>query len=192
MNQTSSQEQEQGLNLSQVVWLIWLGAHIWGLPTELIWRRWFGSRYIDGYLLPAALWPMFFAAWLAPQYDLTWTLVAFWFVILMGAYQALQARWLDRRGFVRHSQYDGYPYLCVIFPLDETRCKMRWEVAAALLLAVLSAVISPSLMFFLLGSCCAVVIKNALREIYQSFLTTDLRDARIEQQSLSRQLNDRW
>ena len=138
--------------------LFW-AAHIWGLPLELLWRRWFGSRYIDWLLLPAAIWPMIFASLLFPEYDVTWTLWGFWVIVLLGVYHAIMARRLDRRGFLRHSQYSGYPQLCRWFPRHEVACKNRWEPAITLLLALPALAISPSLMLFLVGACLAGVIK---------------------------------
>jgi hypothetical protein len=134
---------------------------------------------------------MFFAALVAPEYPIGWTIWAFWIVIALGAYHNFVARWLDYRGMERHSQYDGQPFLCRFLPVSERTCKWFLEFVLGLAAAVPCIFVSPSLMLFMAGSSVALQLKNAIRVAYQENLMTDLRDARLEQQALSRRLNDR-
>lgn len=190
MSTHDPQVQHKPLTMSNAIMLLWLGCHVWALPHELLWRRYFGSRYIDGWLLAAAIWPMFFCVFLAPEFGIGWAWVACWLILFFGVYHGIVARGLDRRGIVRHSQYNGFPILCRIFPLDEETCKMRWELLLTALVSLPAVIISPSLTAFLWGSCLATIVKGVITETYQQNLMTDMRDARLEQQSLARRMQD--
>jgi hypothetical protein len=188
------QEQENGqrqFTVSDAAHLVFMAAHIWQLPLEFVFRRHFGSRYVGPSLLVAAIWPMFFAGLLFPEVSAEWTIWAFWLILLLGVYHRCVAIWLDRKGVVRHSRWNGTPALRRYFPSISSHAALAAESCFTILLGIPSALISPSLTLFLIGALFARLIKQGLLEFYWQTQMIDLQDAQIEQQSLAERMRNR-
>lgn len=189
--QDQQQQQNTQMTMSQFIALVFIVCHVWSLPAMLFLRRRFGTRYIDGWLLAAALWPMIFCAFIAPQYRFGWSLWAFWGILLLGVVHRFVALFWDRQSRLRHSQFAGESALCTILPIRSPRSALVCELAAMMLGGLLCVVVSPSMMLFAFGAVAAQVIKTGLIEFYRHTELTDLRDARLEQEALANRMRDR-
>lgn len=185
------QLQNKPITMSQAIGFVFIVCHVWTLPAMLLLRRRFGTRYIDGWLFAAMFWPMIFCAFLAPQFPMGWSLWAFWGILLLAVFHRFYALFWDRRSWFRHSQFAGESALCTFLPIRSPRAALMCEVSAMLLMGLLGALASPSMTLFTFGAVIAQVIKTVLVEIYRHTELTDLRDARLEQETLANRMRDR-
>lgn len=165
--------------------LIFLPVIIWSMSLELVLRKDFGRRYIDWWLLPAALWPAIFALLFVEHADPRWGSWAFWLTIGLGVIHKSSAFGRDRTGNRLHSQYDGYPHLCAVFGVDEAKCKQKWETLFCCAVAFCLLMVNESLSLFVVGGSVAMRAKRAFIEHVQNERVADLHDAYVEQQNLA-------
>lgn len=189
--QQNQSDQSKMLTMSQAVNIIFLVCHIWCLPVILLVRRRFGSRYIDGWLLAAAVWPMIFCAFVAPNFSIAWAISAFWIILLLAVFHRIYGFVGDPHRQLRHSQFAGESWLCSWFPSKPAHAIQRYEAMLMMLLAALSAIVSPSMFLFGWGAIFAHVIKEGLIAFYRQTELADLRDARIEQEALANRMRNR-
>lgn len=182
---SEQQKPSNEFTLTDIANLMMTIAHIWALPWELLIRWQFGSRYFDFTLFLAAIWPALFCAFFAPEFDPEWSLWAFWGMLGLAIVHRFIIIWADRRGIVRHSQYNGHPLLSSIFGWDERICKGRCEFGLTFFISFAFLAISPSMFCFMLTASIALQMKWAFILFCEGQRETDLRDSYIEQQSLA-------
>ena len=162
-----------------------LFAQSFAVPIEVLLHRKFGARYLSMKALIAVGLMIVFPVFL-PHSDprpLLWFIGVY---LLMCLRARIETRWRERRGFVEHSRYSGFPRVCEHRPRwSEVTVKRIGEPFAAMLTGAIIAGLynGPLGMFIVCGGFCMMVVATATVEADRA-RRLDLQDAVIDSEQL--------